>query len=170
MQHVLRGLPRDLEPAEAVMLHRAMPSVLAGGESPQGRPAGDGGFDGKPGNAAGGGGAGGGGQNVVHIFVLVALCWLSSFAAWIIPRAMAYGRRVVEAEQKHGYIPRLLLAATALLHAIVQLLRCMGEFWPCKVVFLVLEYASQGIRGAVYEFGERTVAREAARRRVTRAV
>ncbi|KAK3906297.1 hypothetical protein C8A05DRAFT_11980 [Staphylotrichum tortipilum] len=166
VQHVLRGLPRDLEPAEAVMLHRAMPSVLAG-ESQAPAPGGGNGacegvFDGKRGTATNG-------QNAVHILVLLCLCWLSSFAAWIIPRAVAYGHRVVEAEQKHGYIPRLLLAATALLHAVVQLLRYLGEFWPCRVVFLVLEYASQGIRGAVYEFGERAVAREAARRRVTRA-
>ncbi len=161
MQHVLRGLPRDLEPGEAVMLHRAMPSVLAAESQPAAGP----GFEGKQGATTPGGG---GGQNVVQIFVLLCLCWLSSFARWIVPRAVAYGRRMVEAERKHEYFPRLLLAATALLHAIVQLLRCVGEFWPCRVVFLVLEYAAQGVRGAVYEFGERAVAREAARRRVTR--
>jgi hypothetical protein len=95
-----------------------MPSTLTGESQPA--PAGGcTGFDRKQGT---GPGANGSRQNVVHIIVLLCLYWLLSFAAWVVPRVVAYGRKVAEAEQKHGYILQLLLAAAALLHAVVEVL------------------------------------------------
>ncbi|KAK4151263.1 hypothetical protein C8A00DRAFT_36089 [Chaetomidium leptoderma] len=156
-QHMLRGLPRDLEPGEAAMLHRAMPPALRAASAARTPPPAPGRVGGQHRIATAGGGPGATtNQNMVHVLVLFCLCWLYSFAAWFVPKVARYGARIILAEQKHGYVPRLMVAASRFLHAVVDVLRWLGERWP----FQWLEYVRQGVRGAVQEFGEKAVARE----------
>lgn len=141
--HVIRALPPNLDPGEAAMLYRAMPETLVDAAAAAR------GVNGQKGTAA----ARGRNQNVVHGLVLFCLCWLYSSAEWVIPKVAVYGSRLVKAEREHGHLRRLA-------RSIVEVLLWFGACWPCQTFQLMFEYAAQGVCGALFEFGERAVARE----------
>lgn len=145
--HVLRGLPSNLEPHEAAMLHRAMPSILA-------PPNGD--INGqvpRPARRS---------RNLIHVVVLFFLRCFSVSASWIMPKAAVYGKKIIRAEHEHGYIPRLLLAAARLLQCFMEALRWFAECWPCRLLLVIYEYAMRGVRGAMVEFVEVSIAQDLA--------
>ncbi|KAK4039039.1 hypothetical protein C8A01DRAFT_16947 [Parachaetomium inaequale] len=151
-QHVLRGLPRDLEPGEAAMLHRAMPQTLGAAASV---PAG--GIDGQQQQQHGAAGYGGN-QNAVHVLVLFCMCWLYTIGAWVVPRITAFGARVIQAEQRHQCLPRLWLAASWVFQTVVGAVVWLRACWPVRALLAMLGYAAQGVRGALQEFGEGNMA------------
>jgi hypothetical protein len=155
-QHVLRGLPRDLEPGEAAMLHRAMPESL--GSAPP--PPVAGGIDGHHQQQQQQGGTAGdtGNQNAVHVLVLFCMCWLYAIGAWIVPRITAFGARVIQAEQRHQCLPRLWLAASSVFPTVIEAVGWLRACWPVQALLTMLGYAAAGVRGALQEFGEGNMA------------
>lgn len=134
-QHVLRGLPRDLEQDEAAMLHRAMPQALGSRTLPAPTPGGDDGEDDH--------------RNLVRSVALLLIGWTCSAVAWTWPRVGDYGSRAAQAEREHNYIPGVLSAVTWLMEITRGVLRWIGE--PCHVLLLAVEYVTNGARGAVEE-------------------
>ncbi|KAL1842881.1 hypothetical protein VTJ49DRAFT_3898 [Mycothermus thermophilus] len=124
--HILRGLPRDLDPGEIAMLQRAMPPALAirqSGALQQHHPYGLTPAESWDDHHSDCGGHNDGRRNLVHILVFALLCWLWSAAEAVVPWAAAAGRRAAHAEHEHGYLPRLMVAASRLLLALVELSR-----------------------------------------------
>lgn len=154
MQHVLRGLPRDLDPAEAAMLHRSMPQALSNttaGWPPPGK---------SPAAAAAvrGCSKGGGGRNKVQALALFCMYSMYSLTAWAVPKLASFGGRLVEAEHERQYLPRLLMALAALLEVVVVTLNWLSGCWPYQLLVMLLGYAVEGVRGAIYEFSSEKVA------------
>ncbi|GAB1318937.1 hypothetical protein MFIFM68171_09147 [Madurella fahalii] len=138
-QYVLQGLPRDLEPTEVAMLHRALPPAMAASAY---LPAAGGGQQAAstPGN-----------RNWVHA---IALCWLwcvSTLIAWLGPQLVRYGHKAIQLEQEHKYLTRTLAAAIRLIYEIV---RWAGDSKPGRVLSFAIEYTSQGVYSAIQEFAE----------------
>ncbi|KXX75450.1 hypothetical protein MMYC01_207583 [Madurella mycetomatis] len=138
-QYVLQGLPRDLEPAEMAMLHRALPPAVAASTSLP---------------AAGNGQQTArtpGSRNWVHA---IALCWLwciSALIAWLGPQLVHYAHKAVQLEQEHKYFTRSLAAAIRL---ICEIVRWTGDSKPGQVMSFAIEYTSQGVYSAIQEFAE----------------
>ncbi|KAL2267638.1 hypothetical protein VTJ83DRAFT_4915 [Remersonia thermophila] len=161
--HVLRGLPRDLEPGEIAMLQRAMPPALATGHSsalqqqgPYGLMAAEP-WAGDPYNRQqqpNCASRSGDRRNLVHVLVLALLCWLWAAAEAVVPWAAAAGRRAARAEHEHGYLPRLLVAASGLLLALLEVSRRVCECRLFEVLVALVGYATTGMGEAVREFVE----------------
>jgi hypothetical protein len=103
-----------------------------------------------------------GSRNWIHVVVLFFLCTFSASASWIMPRVGVYGTKFIRAEHEHGYIPRLMMATARLLQCFVEALRWLAECWPCRLLLVMYEYAMRGVRGAVFEFVELSVAQDLA--------
>ncbi|KAK4251520.1 hypothetical protein C7999DRAFT_27937 [Corynascus novoguineensis] len=155
-QHVLRGLPRDLDPAEAAMLHRSMPQALSNttaGWPPPGKPRAA-----AAAAAVGGCSKGGGGRNKVQALALFCMYSMYSLTVWAIPKLVRFGGRLVEAEHERQYMPRLLMALAALLEVVVVTLNWLSGCWAYQLLVTLLGYAVEGVRGAIYEFSSEKVA------------
>lgn len=139
-QYVLQGLPRDLEPAEVAILHRALPPAMA--VSTPLPTVGNGQAASTPGS-----------RNWVHA---IALCWLwciSTLIAWLGPQLAHYGHKAIQLEQEHKYFTRSLVAAIRL---ICEIVRWTGDSKPGQAMSFAIEYTSQGVYSAIQEFAERT--------------
>ncbi|KAK4146808.1 uncharacterized protein C8A04DRAFT_25377 [Dichotomopilus funicola] len=145
-QHILRGLPRDLDNNEAAVLHRAMPATLAdrfehvaNASNGKKRPLQlrERGF--------------------VHTCVFLAICLLSMAGAWFLPRLAALGSQLVQAEQEHKYLPQLVMAVTGFLQTLGAAFRWLGGTWPGQLIAAVSAHAGRGVRSALFAFGERIV-------------
>ncbi|KAL2159015.1 hypothetical protein VTH06DRAFT_3046 [Thermothelomyces fergusii] len=143
-QHVLRGLPRDLDPAEAAMLHRSMPRALCLSRNPAA--AGGGPWGGR----ARGGGHRRRGRGKLQALIMFCMYALYSAAMWATPRLAGFGTRLVEAEQRHQYVPRLLMALATLLQVVVLALHWVSGCWPCQALLMLLNYAVDGVRAALF--------------------
>lgn len=155
--HILRNLPHDLEPHEAAMLHRAMPPTLA-------LPNGGGvGVNGQPGMALRpAGNNNNNSRNWVHVVVLFFLYFFAASSSWMVPKLVAYGKKFIRAEHEHGYIPQMIMAGAAMLQAVVGALCWFADSWPCRVMVVVGEYAIGGVRGAMSEFVDISIAKDLA--------
>jgi hypothetical protein len=148
-QHVLQGLPRDLRQDEAAMLRRAMPTVLGSSIPTQ---AAGGGQDTSQEGSNIDGGAGGCNRNKVHSLTLLFInsAWL--LGAWTVRLIRACGSRAMRAEHEQQYLVDLLSAMARLMEVTSEMLRQIGECWPCRALFVSLEYVADGVRDAVEEF------------------
>ncbi|KAL2135986.1 hypothetical protein VTI74DRAFT_6035 [Chaetomium olivicolor] len=143
-QHVLRGLPRDLDPAEAALLHRAMPQALAATASPQLQPTPN------PPHPSPESGQ----RNIIHIIALFTLCCLSSLATWLIPKVRLYATKALQADQEHKYSERAWLLMLSLFQLLCEALRRARKSTPGQVLLVAFGYTTQGVWGAVSEFAE----------------
>lgn len=149
VQHVLHGLPHNLNAAELAMLQRALPHSLArlntwwrgpNGQQQEGVLA-------------------RGQRNVVQNVLVVVLYWLYFLAMWF----ESVGLMVIAVERQHAYASRLLLAAFNLACIAGRWLRTWSEFWPCRILLAMLKYVAVGALGAFFEVWERVVAEEGTR-------
>ncbi|AEO55287.1 hypothetical protein MYCTH_2124224 [Thermothelomyces thermophilus ATCC 42464] len=149
-QHILRGLPRDLDPAEAAMLHRSMPRALSASCNPP--PAAAAGGWGWSGGRARRGGRRRSSRGKLQGLAMFCMYAVYSIAMWATPKLAGFGTRLVEAEQRHQYVPRLLMALAALLQVVVLALHWLSGCWPCQALLMLLNYALDCVRGVVFDF------------------
>lgn len=139
-QHLLRGLPRDLDTAEAAMLQRAMPPALTTSKDGAGglrlkRPA---------------------KRNWVHAITFSYIWSLYTLLLWLGPKFVALVQRALQLEQEHHYVQRLLLAAVRLAWAFYDALCRAGCSKPGRAVMRAVNYMTRGVFGALREFAEKS--------------
>jgi hypothetical protein len=139
-QHVLRGLPRDLEPAEVAMLRRAMPPNMAASTS---RPI----KGGEPQAADSSRN-----RNWVHTFALCLLGFMSALIAWMGPQVVNVGAMAIRLETQHKYCTRSLAMA---IRRLCQVFRWAIDSMPGRLLSQAFEYISEGVYGALQEFTEK---------------
>lgn len=91
---------------------------------------------------------------------LLCLCWLYKLGAWLVPKLVSPGAKLLQVEQEHRYIPQLMLAVGKLVLVVGTSVRLIADILPLMALRPMLEYVAVGLRGAFHEFAERVVVRE----------
>jgi hypothetical protein len=131
---VLSGLPRDLDPAEAAMLHRAMPPALAASSGEQ--------------QAAGKQA----GRNLVQTIAYLWISCMYTLLLWVGPKVRFFGAILFQMEQEHHYFARLLAMLVQFWQAVGEWLGRAGGSTSSGVILWAVGYTSQGVFGAFHEF------------------
>ncbi|KAL2023016.1 hypothetical protein VTK56DRAFT_3926 [Thermocarpiscus australiensis] len=142
VQHVLQGLPRDLEPAEAAMLQRAIPPALAASVSLE-----DGGQNHARRQEN---------RNWVHVIAFCLLCCLARLAALIGPKVVLLSSVAMRLEKEHKLGERAAVAAVRIFRALPDVFRWAGDSVPGRFVSAALGYTSQGVYAAIQEFAAKS--------------
>lgn len=130
------------------MLHRAMPPAMAAPASLPAAGSGQQDPSGRPGRDR---------RNWVHA---IAVCWLwcmSTLIAWAGPQLVHLGHSAIRLEQEHEYFTRLFAAAIRLVYG---LMCWAGDSRAGRAMSIAVEYATQGVYGAIQEFAEGNVGHE----------
>ncbi|KAM7204494.1 hypothetical protein V8F20_003610 [Naviculisporaceae sp. PSN 640] len=149
VQYMLQGLPRDLDPTEAAILRRSMPTILS--ESPphysqddhhpefdmdnQARPV-------SPSED----------RNLIHSLLLFMLIYMKSWILWTMPYILLLSREVIQFEREHNVAGLVVNKCMAAMRASVQVVRAMSHGPLGQCVGSSLEYLAEGVSGALQEF------------------
>ncbi|KAK4237292.1 hypothetical protein C8A03DRAFT_34744 [Achaetomium macrosporum] len=151
VQHLLRGLPADLDPIEAAILHHAMPPALAeisakplAGNQQQDASCGIVRFSNN--------------RNMVQAVIVFIIGLLHSVAISIIPKIAGLTAKAYELEQERRYVPRLTLAASRLLRILKGVFRRFASTAFGEALYTICVYAAEGVTGAATEFAQDMVA------------